>query len=718
MNNLRAALLFGLTTVVLIVAPVARAQTYYSTETADSIGTLQGWYSTTTGLYTSTDGWWNSANSITTLSNYERVAGDNEYSSVFPNTFTNAQLSANGGHTNFENMYYDDSGWWALAWIEAYDQTGNASYLSMAETIFSYLTGGWTTTECGGGGMNWATNSTYQNAIANELFLDVAAKLYNRTGNATYLSWANEEWNWFKVSGMINSINLINDGLNSVANGCGNNDGTTWTYNQGVILGALVELAQANNDPTLLTEAETIADAVLNPSNGLVNSNGILVENTGTGDNAQFKGVFVRNLMALYQSTRSSAYQSFIDTNADSIWSNDQSTSGYDFGALWQGPYSSADPVAQTSAADAFVAAEAVQGRYPAGPISTTGFGSMQMYAYDGSGNVWVDWQLRGNGGLIAPANWNGWAKMSMGSTVATGAPAVAMDVALRQVVFIPTSSGVSYQSEANSGGSWGSWTAMGGSSGLNNLVAVNDEANGGLYVFGLNSSGTTYYASRANPYASWSNFTSLGGTVRAGYTVAENAQTGYLEVFGVGNNGTVYTNTQTGLTTWSGWTAITGITAQPYLSACQSADGALHIFAIDTNSTAVWTNYQSNAGGSWQSSWQSLGNAATPIQPGFVCSQNANGNLQVFGVGTDGHTYTIWNTGSWTPTWTSLAGVVNPHLVVSSSADGRIVVFGISTGSPYNIYGTWESYPNTYSTWNSWSLWNGGGYKFYAGQP
>ena len=77
------------------------------------------------------------------------------------------------------------------------------------------------TTPCGG--IWWDKNHTYVNAIANELFLDVAAHLANRGGSKSsyYLSWALKEWAWFKGSGMINSQSTVNDGLNITT--CQNN---------------------------------------------------------------------------------------------------------------------------------------------------------------------------------------------------------------------------------------------------------------------------------------------------------------------------------------------------------------------------------------------------------------------------------------------------------------------------------------------------------------
>jgi len=183
--------------------------------------------------------------------------------------------------------------------------------------------------------------------------LSSAAQLYLLTSNQSYLDWANEEWNWFRNSGMINSQSLINDGLNP---DCSNNKGTTWTYNQGVILGGLVFLAQATGDSSLLDIANSIATAAITH---LVTSSEILVEpcepNCGA-DGSQFKGIFVRNLGYLYRATNNPRYADFIERNCDSIWNNNRDKSN-NLGLMWSGPFDSADPARQSSALDALNAA-------------------------------------------------------------------------------------------------------------------------------------------------------------------------------------------------------------------------------------------------------------------------------------------------------------------------------------------------------------------------
>jgi len=329
----------------------AAAHPNYLQQATDGIQTLQSWYSQSSGLYQTT-GWWNSGNAITVLANYSRVSHNDAYLPVFANTLQQAQNSNSG----FINNYYDDEGWWALAWVATYDLTHNSQYLTMASSIFTDMAGGWDNT-CGGG-IWWSKDKTYKNAIANELFLSVAAHLAARSAHgsqrAEYIAWAQKEWTWFANSGMINAQHLINDGLNLST--CQNNLQNTWSYNQGVILGGLVELNKVAPDPSLVTTAESIANATLA---NLTDANGVLHDvcepNCGA-DGVQFKGIFVRNLMALHDARPNPRYKTFTDTNAQSIWNSSQG-SNYQFGQVWSGPFDAGNAGSQSSALDVFVAA-------------------------------------------------------------------------------------------------------------------------------------------------------------------------------------------------------------------------------------------------------------------------------------------------------------------------------------------------------------------------
>jgi predicted alpha-1,6-mannanase (GH76 family) len=376
-NRGRPALLcelcFVITATCCVSAPSANAQSMdtasqvtpgYSEQAAYGIQALQRWYRPSSGLYQKPADWWNSANAITVLVDYSRATHTTKYLGAVAHTFSHANEAYNT--TNFINDSNDDEGWWALAWIDAYDLTKTHRYLAMAETIFADMTTQWDTATCGGG-VWWSKNlktSAYKNAITNELFLEIAASLANRETDrdrkAQYGAWARKEWQWFSAAGMINADNLINDGLNaSNPASCTNNNGTTWTYNQGVILGGLVELSKTDQDPALLERARTIANATIAH---LVTANGVLREPDGKGpDLPQFKGIFLRNLVRLNNAGPRAEYQAFARTNADSIGRNDQG-SNHQFGEHWEGPFDSGDATRQTSALDALIAAEEMGG--------------------------------------------------------------------------------------------------------------------------------------------------------------------------------------------------------------------------------------------------------------------------------------------------------------------------------------------------------------------
>jgi len=397
-------------------------QATYTINSVTAIQSLQRWYDRGSGLWNST-GWWNSGNCLTVLADFAQQdptsAGKLKLNDVFSNTFTNAQkntrrlavktLGDTGlvtttymqvppaslserdgevtGYPGFINNFYDDEGWWALGLIRAYDVTHTPGYLDMAEHIFEDMKGG-TDNTCGGG-IWWNKDRQKKNAIPNELYLAVAASLANRVSSkkSYYQNIATKQWAWFKGSGMINSNNTINDGLTIGKSGCTNDGGLVWSYNQGVVLGGLVELAKATGDSSLLAQATVIALAAINDPK--LNVNGILhdpCEPKCGADGSQFKaslvlppskrhvftplltgfafkGIFVRNLQYLHKAAPQSAFKSFILRNADSIWEHDRFPQNNTLGIVWSGgPEAGGGPTAgsHSSAMDALVAAIAV----------------------------------------------------------------------------------------------------------------------------------------------------------------------------------------------------------------------------------------------------------------------------------------------------------------------------------------------------------------------
>jgi predicted alpha-1,6-mannanase (GH76 family) len=373
----------------------------YSGRVADSINVLNAqFYNVDTGIWD--NAWWNSGNAFTTLADYAALDIDGANSvnvgGYLWNTYNNAQrtdrkvrkdissaedeglvhstytltrrydgdsyesdsegkpLDARG-FAGFINEFYDDMGWWALGLLRAWDVTRTQEYLDSAVSVFADMkTGG--NTNCGGG-IYWNKDRKYVNAISNELYLAVAAGLANRVSDSNkrseYLDIARAQWSWFKDSGMFADDGLINDGLDS---DCKNNGHEKWTYNQGVVLGGLVELWRATGNDDLLDAADKIALAAIEKK---TTDAGILSEscepNCGA-DGDQFKGVFARNLGYLHKARARGEYKTFILANANSIWSKDKSDDGR-HGTQWDGPASAGklNGPSHSSALDALVAA-------------------------------------------------------------------------------------------------------------------------------------------------------------------------------------------------------------------------------------------------------------------------------------------------------------------------------------------------------------------------
>lgn len=331
-------------------------------------------YVNSTGLWGNpADPWYQSGMALQAVLDYMAATGSRRYLAQALHTVEQQRgplpwWPEGGGEFRADST--DDTGWWALALTTLHDLTGDPEWLRVARLDEAYMFAYWNTTTCGGGLIWDIEKREYHNAISNELYLALTARLSLEGGDAAaahyYLNQSQVEWDWFAASGMINAEGLVNDGLTQDA-ACTNNGSPTWTYNQGVLLGGLVDLYAATGDASYVAGARAVADAVL--ASGLLVQDGVLTEPCPAGspdcavDAPIFKGVFVRYLAKLDRALQAQGrpYYGFIEANARSAYdvarSRNGSGSGSDlYGYLWQAPFDTSSLARQVSAVNLMVA--------------------------------------------------------------------------------------------------------------------------------------------------------------------------------------------------------------------------------------------------------------------------------------------------------------------------------------------------------------------------
>lgn len=145
---------------------------------------LMRWFDHGVGLWRTVDNglyWWQSANMLTAFNdlaiqdatvkkNYysvwedcyrnaphhnpnpkKRRRDDGSYETVyeFPSHEEVVRRKMKRQEVGFVNHFYDDEGWWALAWIGALDNTGERKYLNEAISIWHDMHAAWGRHKCG-----------------------------------------------------------------------------------------------------------------------------------------------------------------------------------------------------------------------------------------------------------------------------------------------------------------------------------------------------------------------------------------------------------------------------------------------------------------------------------------------------------------------------------------------------------------------------------------
>lgn len=317
---------------------------------------------------------WQSANALTALIDYMERTGDRQYLGYIDETYRHGMVAQTG--VPRQTGYNDDELWWALAWIDAFDLTGDQRYLHAARTIVDGLDDQHAAF-CDGG-IAWARTGvdpdsrpwTQVNAITNALYLTATAQLSTRVDSADrpgYAARALRIREWFTDGAgraLLDPSGLINDHLDQYGDTCVPADTETrWTYVQGAMISGLVAEYQATRQAALLTTADSIAAAATGSRSPFLRD-GVLSEPAATNcpgpeckDAETFKGVFVRSYRDLLDTGRSKvATREFLSRQANSLLGKSDA-----YGFQWGTPPNPDDRpnyATQAAALDALNAAE------------------------------------------------------------------------------------------------------------------------------------------------------------------------------------------------------------------------------------------------------------------------------------------------------------------------------------------------------------------------
>ncbi|TNJ67234.1 glycosyl hydrolase [Paenibacillus hemerocallicola] len=236
----------------------------------------------------------------------------------------------NGGA--LPNELYDDMEWMAIAWLRAYEATGQTLYKQAALVLWDDIVTGWN--EQLGGGIAWRKSQTdYKNTPANAPAVILAARLYRAFGREDHLAWAHRIYAWQRINLVDPATGFVWDGMNRTGDGKIDQD-WKFTYCQGVYIGAAVELYRITGERTYLADAIRTYDTA---KRELADSATGMLPDEGRGDGGLFKGILVRYAAELEFAAPTGTVDAawFLTANADRLWLSGKSPDAALFGTDW-----------------------------------------------------------------------------------------------------------------------------------------------------------------------------------------------------------------------------------------------------------------------------------------------------------------------------------------------------------------------------------------------
>ena len=223
------------------------------------------------------------------------------------------------------DFFYDDNEWVGLLDVQRYLMSGDLVALARAEQLFTLVQSGWDTdrSHAAPGGVFWtqATWSADRNTVSNMPGAELGLRLYQITGQRSYLDWALRMYDW------TNRYLLSPDGLYwDHLDLSGTVEKTYWSYNQGVPVGVNVLLYQITHDRTYLRRATNIGRAAYDY---------FVTAGRLSAQPPYFNSIFFKNLLLLEAVTGAHTYRDAMARYAAAVWqqNRDPDTGLFHFGA-------------------------------------------------------------------------------------------------------------------------------------------------------------------------------------------------------------------------------------------------------------------------------------------------------------------------------------------------------------------------------------------------
>jgi hypothetical protein len=213
-------------------------------------------------------------------------------------------------------VFFDDNGWFEIAFLDAYQATGDQRFLHDAEEAYTVIArDGWNSN---GGGFWWESLHRHITSEPLAAEIDTGLRLYRITHEQSYLTGPEQWLAWADTSSWNAQEKLY---------ARSSTDGTTMDYVEGPMIGAQLELCAIRHVQGPCTKAEQLAKASLADFGTDLNW-------TPAAD-----ALYLRFVLQLYAADHNPKWYGLVQQNATDALRNARSYDGLYFKHWEGGPF-------------------------------------------------------------------------------------------------------------------------------------------------------------------------------------------------------------------------------------------------------------------------------------------------------------------------------------------------------------------------------------------